>query len=111
MTPRHDAQLFSSRFGDLMDGMGSTMFTIPVANLTMEECNGSATGVQRECNGSATCGMLTRFDKMLTLTNIDEVCQTWKGKAKTFKLLSKRGVQARCVTCSDRSIRHWQMMQ
>ena len=57
MTPRHDAQLFSSRFGDLMDGMGSTMFTIPVANLTMEECN-----------GSATCGMLTRFDKVLTLT-------------------------------------------
>ena len=41
------AQLFSSRFGDLMDGMGSTMFTIPVANLTMEECNESATGMQR----------------------------------------------------------------
>ena len=36
---RHTLEQLVSRFGDLIDGMGSTMFTMPSANLTMEEWN------------------------------------------------------------------------
>ena len=62
-------QLFSSRFGNLIDGMGSTQFTIPIANLTMEEWN-----------------LLERVDKWRRLTKCAK-----HGKAKTFKLLPSVG--------------------